>query len=139
MGIGQIRADLVTVLQPLVVAGGEVSPYAPDAVNVIPHVWLADATCQITTGMSDRVFDWTLPLTAAVSRKAVYGEERAAVTELQELILALVDANYTLGGTTFGVRATEIREGVVKIGGEDLVGFTIFFSVKQKPATVLAG
>lgn len=138
MGLQQIRDDLVAILQPLVVAGGEVSPYAPDAANVFPLIWLADATCQVTTGMGDRVFDWTLPLTAAVARKAVYGEERAAVTTLMEDILAVVDANFTLGGTTFGVRATEIREGAIRlIGGEELVGFTIFFSVKQKPATAI--
>ena len=119
--------------------GGEASPYPPDAANVLPSIWLADATCRVTTSMSDRVFDWTLPLTAAVARKAVYAEERAAVTTLMESILAAIDADFTLGGTTYGVRATEIREGAILLGGESLVGFTIFFSVKQKPATAITG
>lgn len=139
MSISQIRDDLVTLLTPLVVDGGEVLPYPPDVANVFPAIWLADATCQVNTSMSDRVFDWTLPLTVAVARKAVYAEERAAVTDLMEDILAAIDANFTLGGTTYGVRATEIREGAILLGGESLVGFTIFFSVKQKPATAITG
>lgn len=135
MSLEQIRADLVTLLEPLVADGGEVLPYAPDAANVFPCVWLADATARIDHDMSLRIWNYTLPLTVAVARKAVYGEERAAATVLVEEVIAQLDSDFTLGGTTFGLKPAEFREGPIgPIGGEMLVGFTLFLAIKQKIA-----
>ncbi len=139
MSLAQVRTDLVTLLEPLVADGGEVLPYAPDAANVFPCMWLADATAEIDMSMSLRTFDYTLPLTVAVARKAVYGEERAAATSLLEEVIAQLDSNFTLGGTTFGLQATQLREGAIgPIGGETLVGFTLFLRIKQKLPLVLS-
>lgn len=131
--IDEVRAALVTLLAPLVVGGGEVSPYFPDAVNVVPALWLADARGTIKRGMSDVTFDYALPLTGAYARKAVYGEERAAGTALMIAALDLILADHSLGGLITLVQPTGFTEGIVgPVGGEELVGFTITLSIKEK-------
>lgn len=137
MSLAAMRTDLVALLEPLVVDGGEVAPYAPDAVNAVPSIWLGDARANVSTVVSFRTWTYRIPVTCAVKRQAVYGEERAAATALLDDVVAALATDYSLGGTTYGLEIEEFVEGVVgPIGGEELVGFTIFLRVKEKPTFV---
>lgn len=131
--IDGVRAALVTLLSPLVASGGGVSPYFPDAANVLPSLWLADARGTIKRAMSDVTFDYSLPLTGAYARKAVYAEERATGTALMIAALDLILADHSLGGLITLMQPTGFTEGIVgPVGGEEFVGFTIALSIKEK-------
>lgn len=130
MGIGAIRAAARAAL----VTGtglGEVLARPPDNVGALPSAWFGDATATVQMG-SLEVWTWRLPLTVAVARKGVYAMESEAVEALLDGIMAKVRSNFTLGGTTFGWNIVEFREGVVQVGGVDLVGFTLTATVKEK-------
>ena len=137
MNLAAIRDELVTMFAPIVANGGEITPYFPDAANVFPMVWIADARGKARIAMSDVVYDLTMPVTCAVARKAVYAEERAASTPLLSEMLALIIANYQIGGLVTMAQPADFIEGVVgPVGGEDLVGFTIFLAIHHKEPLV---
>lgn len=131
MSIEQIRTDLIALLTPLIADGGEIAAYAPESANVFPSIWLGDTKAAIKTAVNFRSFDYLLPLTVAVARKGVFADERASTTALLPAILDLIDADFTLGGSTYGVSAREFTEGSISLGGDQLVGFTLFFSIKE--------
>lgn len=135
VGLAQLRTDLVALLAPIVTGGGEVAPYMPDAVNVFPSIWLGDSRAKVSQAMQFRTWTFTMPITVAVARKAVYAEERAASAGLLDAVVDRIDSDFSLGGTTFGLEIVEFVEGAIgPIAGEELVGFTVFLNVKYKPA-----
>jgi hypothetical protein len=135
IGLAAARADLVDLLKPVVNNGGEVSPYTPDAVNVFPAIWLGEARGKVTTAMSFRTWTFELPITFAVAnRKAILAEERAAATANLDAVVDRLEADYSLGGNTFGIEIFSFAEGEIgPIGGETLVGFTLWIRIKMKP------
>jgi hypothetical protein len=137
MNLAEIRDALVAMFAPIVADGGEAVPYFPDAANLFPLIWIADARGGIRRAMSDVVYDFTLPVTCAVARKAVYAEERAAATPYLSEMIALVLADYQIGGLVTMAQPGEFAEGVVgPVGGEDLVGFTLFLKIHHKEPVV---
>ena len=137
MSILAVRAALTAVVA-AVPGVNEARAYPPDKVGMMPLAYLGDALAMVTEGMSQEVCDWTLPLTLVVQRVVDYGGEMAAAEALLDAVLAAVRADYTLGGTTFGVRLTDIREGQLRIAEVPVVGMTLTFQIKTK-ATVAYG
>lgn len=137
MGVAAIRAAAAAVLDG-VPALAEVLAYPPDNVGPIPCAWFNEARAVVTMGASE-VWEWTLPLTVVVARKAVYGQELAAVEALIDDLMTAIRANYTLNGLTYGLNLVAAREGTVGIAGVDHVGFTLEFRVKEKSARTLGG
>lgn len=131
MSIAAIRAALTAIVA-AVPGVSEARAYPPDTVGVMPLAYLGDALAMVTEGMSQEVCDWTLPLTLVVQRVVDYGGEMAAAEALLDAVLAAVRADYTLGGTTFGVRLTDVREGQLRIAEVPVVGMTLTFRIKTK-------
>lgn len=133
MSILAIRAALTTIVA-AVPGVNEARAYPPDKVGVVPLAYLGDAVAMVTEGLSQEVVDWSLPLTLVVQRVVDYGGEMAAAEALTDAVLAAIRADYTLGGTTFGVRLTDIRQGQLRIAEVPVVGMTLTFRVKTKAA-----
>ena len=131
MSILAVRAALTAVVA-AVPGVNEARAYAPDKVGMMPLAYLEDALAMVTEGMSHEVCDWTLPLTLVVQRVVDYGGEMAAAEALMDDVLAAIRADYTLGGTTFGVRLTDVREGQLRIAEVPVVGMTLTFRIKTK-------
>ena len=131
MSILAVRAALTAVVA-AVPGVNEARAYPPDTVGVMPLAYLGDALAMVTEGMSQEVCDWTLPLTLVVQRVVDYGGEMAAAEALMDDVLAAIRADYTLGGTTFGVRLTDVREGQLRIAEVPVVGMTLTFRIKTK-------
>lgn len=138
MDLGAIRDGIVDLFRPLVADGGEAVPYFPDGANIFPVIWVADVQRgRARIAMSDVVYDFTVPVTCAVARKAVYAEERAAATPLLSAMIAAVVADYQIGGLVTMTQPTEFTEGIVgPVGGEELVGFTLFLAIHHKEPLV---
>lgn len=138
MSIVDVRvAFRENILDPLVGTWlGEALAYPPDGVGATPLAYLGDAVAVVTTGMSDEIWAWTLPLTVLVTRTAVYGSELAVVEAVLDALLAQIRANFTLAGLTMGLRFTDVREGQIRIADVPYVGLTIVFHVKPQKIPV---
>lgn len=136
MSLMQIRTDLAALLG-AVNGFGDVLTYSPDTIGALPACWLGDAQADVAMGALE-VWTYTLPVTCVVSRRGLYEQERRATEALVAGIMTAVRANYTLGGTTFGLNVTNYREGVVTVGGDLYVGFTLTMQIKEKHARTLA-
>ena len=135
MSLTQIRADLAALLG-TVPDIGDVLAFSPDTIGALPACWIGDAVADVAMGALE-VWSYTLPVTVVVSRRGLYEQERRATERLLAGIMTAIRANFTLSGTTFGLNVTNYREGVVQVGGDMYVGFTLTIQVKEKTARTL--
>lgn len=136
MSLTQIRTDLAAVLA-TVPDIGDVLTFSPDSIGALPACWIGDAIADVAMGALE-VWTYTLPITCVVSRRGLYEQERLATERLVAGIMTAIRADFTLSGTTFGVNVTNYREGMVTVGGDQYVGFTLTCLVKEKTARTLA-
>lgn len=129
MQLTQIRTDLAALVANVDGILG-CAEYAPEFLSTAPFAWLGDSFGPVTMGARE-IWTYTLPLTVAVARKADYDSEQSAVEGFVEAIMQAIALNYTLGNTTMGLSVAEFREGVVKLGDEQFVGFTLVLKVKE--------
>lgn len=136
MDLLQIRTDLSELLS-TVDGISAVADYPPNFVAIVPMAWLGDA--EGTVVMGDReIWTYNLPLTVAVKRDADYEEERVSVAGFVENVMQAIRSNYTLDNQTMGLAVTLFREGIVNIGEEKFVGFTLTLKIKEVHATQLS-
>jgi hypothetical protein len=135
----RLRRDIPTDLV------GSILPRAPENVNP-PAIWLADGSASIDHTMSQRVWDWTVPLNIVVAHMRDYPREQEYAENVLAEIVPLIDETYTLeeelrdtGIKMYGLEMTTIEEGAIVVGSTALAGITINYSVKCKFPLTLRG
>jgi hypothetical protein len=135
--IGDIRTALASVIT---AANGvkTVNPYPPEQVTTNGTVWIGFFDDAVT--FSNRELHlYTVPVAVIVNRNARLGQALKDTEPVIDTILAQIRVHQKLGlNDVMRTEVTRVRQGTIKVGDVDFVGFEITLVIKESFGATLS-
>jgi hypothetical protein len=136
--IGDIRSALAAVIA---AADGvkTANPYPPEQVTTDGTAWIGFFDDAVT--FSNREMHlYTVPVAVIVKRNARLGQALKDTEPVIDAVLAEIRVHQKLGlPDVFRTEVIRVRQGTIRVGDVDFVGFEITLNIKESFGATLSG